>query len=379
MSSPGVRHLTELGEAWVRAGASPTIVLLAARRGRIVFHEAFGRLTPDPIAPATPLRALFPLASIGKVFTATALMILVEEGRVGLNRPVSGYLPEFQGEGKDRILVRHLLTHTAGIRDEEVDAYAKEHRGKVVLPPAEETLHPLEQEYLALRFGCPLWKPPGEEMSYSPYSFELLGEIVRRVSGTSIDRFERTRLFEPLGMNDTYNCPVDGPPELRARRVPDPEAVPDPMDLAHETERLVYGSGGELSTANDLAILGQMFLNGGAYGRARVLSPASVSAMTRNQIPGIRATYGTEVFPEASWGLGWGVHGSKAGRSGGLYSAESFEHSGATGVNLWVDPTNEIVGVYLSLTPVGRFAPDWTKNWQHDLFMDAVTAAVVEP
>ena len=379
MSVARVQHLRELGEEWVREGVTPTLVLLVARRGRVVFHEAFGRLTPDSDSPATPLDALFPLASIGKVFTATAVMTLVEEGRVGLNRPVSGYLPEFRGEGKDKVLVRHLLTHTAGVRDEDAVKFAQENAGKIALPPPEATVHPLEQEYLALRYDCPLWKPPGEEMSYSPYGYELLGEIVRRVSGTSLDRFEQSRIFQPLGMIHTFNCPVDAPPERRVRGAFDPTEVPDAMDRAHESERLVYGGGGELSAAADLAIFGQMFLNGGAYGAARVLSPASIAAMTRNQIPGISAVLGTEVFPEATWGLGWGVQGLKTGRCGGLQSEKSYDHSGAGGVYFWVDPKNDLVGVYLSSTGTRRFVADWTKSWQHDLFTDAATAAVVEP
>jgi len=379
MSVARVQHLGELGEEWVRQGITPTIVMLVARRGRIVLHRAFGRLTQESDAPATPLDALFPLASIGKVFTATAVMTLVEEGRVGLNRPVSGYLPEFRGEGKDKVLVRHLLTHTAGVRDVDVDKFAQENAGKITLPPPEATIHPLEQEYLALRYYCPLWKPPGEEMSYSPYGCELLGELVRRVSGTSLDRFERPRIFLPLGMNSTFNCPVDAPPERRVRRAPDPTVVPDAMDRAHETERLVYGSGGELSSAEDLAIFGQMFLNGGSYGSARVLSPTSVAAMTRNQIPGVPSKFGREVFPESSWGFGWSVHGPKVGECGGLYSPESYEHWGAGGVYFWVDPANEIVGVYLSSLPPGTLEQPWAPGWQNDLFTDAATAAIVDP
>jgi CubicO group peptidase (beta-lactamase class C family) len=378
MSAPRIQHVVELGEQWVREGVATSMVLLVARRGLIVLHEAYGRLTPDADSPPTPLDALFPLASVGKVFTATALMILVEEGRVGLNRPVSGYLPEFQGEGKDRVLVRHLLTHTSGIRDEEVEKYAQENKGKIALPPAEETLHPLENEYLALRYGCPLWKPPGEELSYSPYGFELIGEIVRRVSRTSLDRFDRARIFQPLGMNDTFNCPVDAPPERRVRRAPDPGAAPDPMEEAREKERLVYGSGGELTTARDMAIFGQMFLNGGTYGTERVLSPPSVAAMTRNQIPGVGAKFLDLVFPEASWGLGWSVHGSKTGMCGGLYSPEAFEHWGAGGVYCWIDPVYELIGVYFSSDPVYDHPEIIAIPWRNDLFMDAVTASIIE-
>jgi serine-type D-Ala-D-Ala carboxypeptidase len=379
MSTPRLRHVAELGQEWVREGIASSLVLLVARRGRVVLHEAYGHLTPDENSPPTPLDALYPLASVGKVFTATALMVLVEEGRVGLNRPVSTYLPEFQGEGKDRVLVRHLLTHTSGIKDEEVEKYAKEQKGKIPLPPADETIHPLLQEFFALRFGCPLWKPPGEEMSYSPYGFELVGEIVRRVSRAALDRFARARVFQPLGMNDTFSCPVDAPSERRIQRAPDPTYVIDALDEAHEKERLAWGSGGELSTAKDLAIFGQMFLNGGAYGTERVLSPASVKAMTSNQIPGIGARFRDLKFPEASWGLGWSVHGSKTGMCGGLYSPQAFEHWGAGGLYFWVDPVYELVGVYLSTDPVYLHPEVRAAPWRNDLFTDGTTAAILEP
>jgi serine-type D-Ala-D-Ala carboxypeptidase len=178
MSSSRIQRLPRLAEDWIREGAVRTGVLLGARRGRIVLHEAFGPLSSAPESPPTPLNARFHLESAGKAMTAAAVMILVEEGRVGLNRPAVEYLPEFRGEGKDAVLVRHLLTHTSGLRDEDVDRYARAQAGKVAIPPVPEGLHPIVQEYLALRYEAPLWKPPGQEMSYSPYSFELLGELV---------------------------------------------------------------------------------------------------------------------------------------------------------------------------------------------------------
>ncbi len=380
MSGSKVDHIADLAEEWLRQGGMQTMVLLAARRGRVVFHRAFGPLTPDPISPPTPLNALFDTQSIGKVHTATALMLLVDEGRVGLNRPVSVYLPEFRGDGKEAVLVRHLLTHTAGLREKDVEQYAEQQKGKVGIPPAEGALHPLQNEYFALRYGCPLWKAPGLEMSYLPFGYELLGEIVRRVSGEPLDRFAQERLFGPLGMNDSSFCPIDLPADRRVRRTPEPGLEPDESDRAHESERLYYGSGGVISSAWDLAILGQMFLNGGAYGKKRILSPETVRAMTRNQIPGIGATIFREVFPEGSWGFGWSVHGAKTGLCGGLYSPKAYEHSGRGGVYVWVDPEYEIVGVYCSATPLSEDTiVNWHRYWRNDLFTDALTAAVEEP
>src|SRR5262249_52720336 len=123
MSAARVRRVACLAESWVAQGMTPALVVLVARRGIVVLHEAFGRLGPEADAPSLPRDAIFPLASISKGFTAAAALILVEDGLLGLNRPVQEYLPEFQGEGKDRVLVHHLLTHTAGFEDDQLCAY----------------------------------------------------------------------------------------------------------------------------------------------------------------------------------------------------------------------------------------------------------------
>jgi CubicO group peptidase (beta-lactamase class C family) len=373
MSAQKVRRAAELVKRWVDAGDMQGIVVLVARRGTIILHEVFGKLAPEENAPALALDALFPIASMTKLITATAIMVLVEEGRVGLNRPVAEYIPEFGGEGKDAVLVHHLLTHTSGLNEEALEAHAKERTDTVAVPPAPTTLHPLINEYLWRRCGCPLWKPPGEEMSYADFNFDLAGEIVRRVSGRALDEFARERIFQPLGMKDTYYCRSDAPGHRRVRRQPDP-TVDQSVEAVFDSERVCQGGGRAWSTAMDLAIFGQMFLDGGAYGGVRVLSPASVTAMTRNQIPGVSARFLEEYLPEASWGLGWSIHGRKTGLCGALYSAEAFEHWGNGGTYLWVDPVYAIVGVYFSIVPTGIY----TDPWRNDLFADAVTAAVMD-
>jgi len=382
MSSARVRRVAELGREWVEREGIQAVLLLAARRGRVVLHEAFGRLTPEPDSPPLPKDAIFSLVSISKVVTATALMTLVEEGRVGLNRPVSSYIPEFRGEGKDAVLVRHLLTHTTGIHEDKAEEYAGQQQGKLGIRPCPETLHPLMNEWLNLRYGCPLNKPPGEEMSYCDFGFELAGEIVRRITGMPLDRAIQSRIFQPLGMSSSFFCRMDAPKDRRAKRPTRAGYVPDAFDLAIEQERCVLASGTAISTATDLAAFGQMFLNRGAYGSARILSPASVAAMTRNQIPGVPSKFFLEEFPEASWGLGWSLHGTKTGSCGALYSAESFEHwGGGGGCYLWVDPVYELIGVYYAATPPltsHTARVDWAKAWRNDLFTDALTASIVD-
>jgi len=379
MSAPRLDLLSPLASGWIDEGVARTMVLLVARRGRIVFHRAFGRIAEAMDSPATPLNAVFPTASVGKVVTATAVMMLVEEGRVGLNRPVVSYLPEFLGENKESVLVRHLLTHASGLVDADVSKYAKGQEGHVPLPEREATTHPLLQKYLASRYSAPLTYAPGATMSYSSYSYELLGEIVRRASGQSVESFLRTRIFVPLGMRETWGYRKDVPPNLKVSNPPVPGAPPDPDELAWENEELHWGSGGVNTTARDLAIFGQMFLNGGAYGEVRLLSPASVAQMTVDQLPGIEARHFGQVFKEATWGFGWSVHGNKTGWAGGLYSPESYEHWGSGGNYVWADPRYEIVGVYLSAaTDYDSIDEFFQKSLRNDLFTDVVTAAVTD-
>jgi CubicO group peptidase (beta-lactamase class C family) len=213
-------------------------------------------------------------------------------------------------------------------------------------------------------------------MSYCGYGFQLLGEIVRRVSGQSLDAFAAERLFRPLGMHDTSYIVPDALRSRIVRRAPDPSGV---EGFGREEEDTPWPDGGVYSTALDMAIFGQMFLNGGSYGDARVLSPASAAAMTRNQIPGISAGFLGQVFPEAEWGLGWSTHGRKnASTFPSLYSASAFEHAGGFGVDMWGDPVYTIVGAYFSAALVAG-SPNSPPVWCIDLFTNAVTAAVVDP
>jgi serine-type D-Ala-D-Ala carboxypeptidase len=378
MRSVRVRHVARLAQRWVEEGAAKALVVIAARRGIIVLHEAFGKLGPEPDAPNLPRDAIFPLASISKSLTAAAALILVDEGRLGLNRPVQEYLPDFQGEGKEQVMVHHLLTHTSGFDDEALCAYLHERERAGELPPSDKPPHPLRDAWPFLRYPeaakrAPLARPPGQEMSYSSFGFSLVGEIVERAAGQPLESFARERIFDPLGMRDTcYGLPGLAP-ERVVRRAPDAKVtqILGRPDFPREADAL----GGVCSTAGDMAIFGQLLLSRGSCGSVRILSPASVAEMTRNQIPGIPARYKTEVFPEATWGLGLDVKGNKkALRHGTLDSPATFGHGGGGGTYWWVDPTYELVGAYLSVTQ--DYDANLDEKWNADLFVNAITAAI---
>jgi CubicO group peptidase (beta-lactamase class C family) len=355
------------------------MVLLAARRGVIAFFEPFGRLGNDPGSIPASRDAIFRIASITKVLTATALMRLVDDGEVSLHRPVATYIPEFQGRDKDQVQVRHLLTHTSGLDDPTVEKFGEAAKASGAAPTLDPGLHPYVAEYLALRYGTPLAKQPGVEMMYADINFDLAGEIVRRVSGKPLDRFAQEAILRPLGMKDTHYCRVDADAKRRVETPLRPGESPSPLLKILETERACIGSGWAVSTAYDMAIFVQTFLNGGTYGGERILSPASVMEMTRNQIPGTPSTFFEETFPEASWGFGWSVHGTKKGGSGSLYSSDSFEHWGAGGTYIWGDPRRNVVGVYFSAVPWDpEHHAESARLWANDFFSDMVTASVRE-
>lgn len=376
MSRQQIELVAKRAQDWVDGEVTPALVLLAARRGIIVLHEAFGRAGPEPDSAKLEVSAIFPLASISKVIAATAIMILVDDGLLGLNRPVQEYIPEFVGEGKEGVMVHHLLTHTSGLVDKDVVAHMERNRGKVQIPPLDPTEHPQLHESLWLRLDAPLSKNPGEQMSYSGAGgYTLLTEIVRRVSGKNFAEFAEERIFRPLGMKDTfYALPRDRHARVVRRASDLPDTFPDP-----EIANLPSGSVGGYSTAMDMAIFCQVFLNLGSYGDARVLSPASVREMTRNQIPGVSSLFKEDFSAEASRGYGWDIKGAKKPRyHGSLDSPAAFTHQGAGGVSILGDPTYDLVTIYLSVAR-GIMSPDlYRPRWVMDLFTNMVTAAIVD-
>ena len=169
MSVQQTKHAIELSESWVEKGIHDSLAILVARKGVVVIHEAIGQQTPEPNSTPLESDALFPLASISKAITATAVMILVQDGLLSPERPVSEYIPEFAGKDKEKVMVHHLLTHTSGLRDEfefNIDVYGyalklmdelgDRWRSSVEIPPLDDNQHPMLNEYLSIRYKQPL-------------------------------------------------------------------------------------------------------------------------------------------------------------------------------------------------------------------------------
>ena len=394
MDPDRIGRLRNLVGGWVESGDTPSVIVLVARRGVVVLHEAFGVLRHGDPTPTLKPDSIFPLTSCSKPITAAAVMCLVDDGLIGLNRPFVDYIPELdvpEVEWLQEARVADLLCHTSGFNDLElINFIAAAAERSPELPPPAPGQHPVLNQRIRLAAGAPLVRRPGTAMLYSNFGFNLLGDIVRRVSGLPYWQFVQSRLFEPLGMHDS-NFVL--PPELRERRVyraPGmPATEPNPTFRgidSPEIHEIGLGSGGAASTAPDLAAFLQMLLNRGSHGGRQILSRASVTAMTRpqvdNSIPRIMPLFRNGKrfdveFRGGGYGYGLSIfaEGDRFGANGSLASLSAFGHVGYGGAFIWADPEHEVVGIYLSVAP--RFVRDMAVI-NSDLFQNAVNAAIID-
>jgi uncharacterized protein YbbC (DUF1343 family)/CubicO group peptidase (beta-lactamase class C family) len=308
----------------------PGAVVLVGLGERTLYHKAIGRRavvpSPEPMTPDT----VFDLASLTKVVvTTTSVMILIDEGRIGLNDRVAGYIPGFERYGKQNITIRHLLTHMSGLRPAVDLAQAWSGSDTAIGLAIEEVPTSV----------------PGTRFVYGDINFFLLGDIVRRVSGQPLDRFARDRIFAPLGMTDTTFTPGES---VGSRIAPTANVTPL-RGLVHDpiARRMggVAGHAGLFSTAADLATFCRMILGGGAHRGVRILSPLAVAKMTSRATPAAERNVR---------GLGWDIDSSVSSNRGELLPIGSFGHTGFTGTSIWLDPASGMFVVFLS----NRVHPD---------------------
>ncbi len=364
---------------WVASGKHQCIVLLVARHGVVCLHEAWGKLTPKPDSPPAQPDSIFWVASNSKPVTATAVMMLAEDGLLSLNRPAVYYVPELCGDGIGDVTVRHLLTHTCGFEYDESERLIA---ARLQASARDAEHRSFTERYLEAGYALAPSQKPGSVMSYFNYNYALLADVVRRVTGEPFWEFARQRIFEPLGMHDSWYRYDDRFADRLARLDPaHPYDVGLVVDAAFE--RRIFdsfsGAWGLKSTASDYAKFVQMLLNGGRYGDTRLLHPRTVTEMTRNQIPGIGTDFFGEWHPEASWGLGVRVGGDDRWRwsEGSLPPPGSFSHGGAAGTQWWADPAHDLLGVYFSVC----LDIDYERREMHmnfDLMQDMVTAAIAD-
>jgi CubicO group peptidase (beta-lactamase class C family) len=291
----------------------------------VAYHKAYGHRALVPRAEPMTEDTIFDMASLTKVMATTpAIMLLIERGQVQLDAPVCAYIPEFKGQGRERITIRELLTHTSG------------------LPPDLET-NEWHGYTTAIKKACSikLESPPGTAFKYSDINFILLGEIVRRVAKMPLQDFVQREIYGPLKMNDTSFLP----PKSKLPRIAPTEVIngkPLRGIVDDPTARRmggVAGDAGLFSTAHDLARYAGMMLNLGELDGVRIFQPRTIKLMTTPQMPpGVKVLHG----------LGWDIDSPYSGPRGNLFPIGSYGHTGWTGTSIWIDPSSKTFVIFLS-------------------------------
>ena len=335
LSEQRLAGIASVVEQAIRDRKCPGAVVLIGHDGKVVYRRPFGERSLVPERRPMTLNTIFDMASLTKVIaTTTAVMQLVEQGKILLSAPVADYWPEFKENGKELITVRELMTHYSGLRP-DLDL-------KPDWSGYDTALEAIVAEKPIL--------PPGTRFIYSDINFETLGELVRRVSGEPLDVYCREHIFKPLGMKDTSFKP---PASLRERIAPTQyqhgESGPMLWGEVHDPTAHnmggVAGHAGLFSTADDLGIFAEMLLAGGTYNGVSILSPLTVEKMTTPQTPPNKMVLR---------GLGWDIESPFASNRGELYGVGSFGHTGFTGTSLWIDPVTKTYVIILT----NRVHPD---------------------
>ncbi len=373
LSKPGIDRMHRVLSGHVESREVPGLVALVSHRDDVQV-EALGAMsfpTESCVRPAPMKRdAIFRIASITKVVTAVAAMILVEDCKLRLDDPIDPWLPELanrrvlkslSSEIDDTvpalraITVRDLLTYRMGFgsvmapRDTyPIQKFIREYRigGDGPLLPSKT---PSLDEWLRSLGSLPLMAQPGERWMYH-VSGDVLGALIARVSGQSLGAFMRERIFEPLGMKDTaFHVPPEKVDRLPAfyffnRKTNKLDFFDDPANNAWAAEPpLESGGGGLVSTIDDYFAFSRMMLNKGRYGREQILSRATVELMTSDQLtPQQRAD--SEIFfgAHSSWGLGMAVD---IGRGEIFQTPGRYGWTGGFGTTAYVDPVKEVIGI----------------------------------
>lgn len=349
MSAAGIERVREVIRSAIAEGVTPGASAIVVRRGGVVLHEGFGRATYAPDAPAVTPETIYDLASLTKVVgTTTLVMMLVEQGRLHLDYPVSAYIPEFverapsaeERARRERVTVADLMAHCSGL-PAWIQFYLEfdpEARGL----PLDEARRMVFERILA----APSDYEPRADTVYSDNGILLVGEILERATGRRLDDLVEERLLGPLGMEDTGYRPAA---ELLPRIAPtedNPWRGRVVHGQVHDENTVVLGEvaahAGLFSTTGDLAVFVQMLLNGGSMRGRRLLEADTIARFTRR----------AGLAPGSSRALGWDTPSRSASggpsSAGDLFSRSSFGHTGFTGTSIWVDPERELFAVLLT-------------------------------
>jgi CubicO group peptidase (beta-lactamase class C family) len=375
LSTERLPRIHETIQRYLDARTLAGAVTLVARRGRVAHLEAHGVMDFDS---RTPMRrdAIFRIASMSKPVTGVAVMMLMEEGKLRLNDPVSRFIPEFKDmkvavikpgyveppvvagqrapvpdyytvPANREIMIRDLLTHTSGL---ESGNLGNRVGGRLVPRDTTKTL----SDYVPRLPQVPLDFQPGSQWTYSLLAgMETLSRIVEIASGQSYDRFLKERIFDPLGMKDTgFFVTPDRATRVAALYNRTPRGLEKQDTPAWlSTTTFFSGGGGLWSTAEDYAQFAQMLVNGGELNGKRLLSPRTIDLMATNQVGDLYSGAGAGTRVQ---GMGFGLSMEVVldqVRANRRTSVGSFGWDGAFGTHFWVDPKEKLIGVLMVQTP----------------------------
>ncbi len=308
---------------------------LLTRNNKIFAHRTSGKLAYDQPESAFKPESLRRMASITKVFTATAIMQLIEDGKICLEQIISTILPEFNTPIHKDIQIFHLLTHSSGIVAEP--GYFNEPYQRRIYNEIENN-----PDWIKAILQGPLQSKPGECWNYCSMGFNILGEIIERKSGMGFEDYILSRIVRPLGMNDTY---FQVPEELEKE-----VCVMDNWERNMVIRKAGFStnknlpSSGILSTLMDMSRFGNMMLNNGTLDGIRILSRKSVESMIMYQLKGAFGFSWGRKDPDWKVGLCWSYSGDKS-----LASQETYNHEGYGSSALYIDPSEQLVAVYIAV------------------------------
>jgi len=369
VSEERLRRIDDMLTEAIAKNQIPGAVALVARNGKIVYHKAFG-MADNEAERSLQQDDIFRIASQTKAITSTAVMMLWEEGKFALDDPISMYIPEFEDAvvfeslneadssftgtlALKPITIRHLLTHTSGIGYGMIDDdnFRKIYQ-KAGIIDAFTTEDVTIEENIKKLAKLPLHHEPGAKFTYSE-GLDVLGYLIEIVSRKPLDQFFKERIFDPLGMEDSYfylpESKMDRLVPVQTKKNKAWTSYPgspyfDPDYPIKGAMSFFSGGGGLSSTAKDYACFLQMYLNNGEYNGVRLLSRTTVQTIMSNQVGNLLGESG------AYYGLAFGVLDTKGAGMGGRGSEGTFDWGGYFNTQYFADPVENVIGILMKQT-----------------------------
>jgi CubicO group peptidase (beta-lactamase class C family) len=368
-------------EAGIKAGKIPGGLFLVAKGGKVVNITAVGTEGPNDTDPVTP-ETIFRVYSMSKPIVSVATMQLVEAGKIGLDDPISKYIPEFAnpkvlvGNGETRpaareITVRDLLAHKSGLIYGVFDQQSE--LGKMYMAAGDVRTDITALELSKAIAALPLAFDPGSAWTYSR-STDVLGAVIEVAAGKPLDQLLDEQIFTPLGMNDTHFYLE----EDEFDRLAEPPTTIAPLSTPKVKAPMLSGGGGLNSTTEDYLRFAEMLRGKGTYRGVTIIKPETLDTMLVDEIAsGVdRKAWFYDALPGAGFGLGFGlIPINPADATAGKY----FTWSGYAGTNMWVDPVNDITTIFMMQN--NEASPDFRPlhgQWVYGGYKPAVTSGPAE-